>query len=322
MNKNENVVIAVFKDYVAAEQAIVALRHWDKADREIKLGAVGTVSKADGKVETRVGRRVGRGAGVGAILGVIAGVLSGGVTVVGGAVAGTVLGAIVGSLSKRSLHLTEKEIEELGRELDAGKVAVVVNCDDYEIEGTRAHLSEAGGSVQTYEVPGTAIAEAVEALEKTPVDEIAADIPEPATPEEMAKFSRSLEYVEGIGPIYAERLGQIGILTPWDLLQRGATRTGRAHIAQATEISDQWILNWVNQVDLYRIKGVGQEYADLLERAGVDTVLELAQRNPQNLHGRLIEINAEKRLVRQVPSENQIQSWVEQAKGLPRMVTY
>lgn len=93
-------------------------------------------------------------------------------------------------------------------------------------------------------------------------------------------------------------------------------------IADAAGISDKLILKWVNHVDLYRIKGVGSEYADLLESAGVDTIVELATRNPANLYQRLVSTNMEKRLVRKVPFPSQVDNWIEQAKALPRIITY
>ena len=82
------------------------------------------------------------------------------------------------------------------------------------------------------------------------------------------------------------------------------------------------ILEWVNHADLYRIKGVGSEYSDLLEEAGVDTVVELAQRKPENLHAKIVEINAEKKLVRKLPTLKQVQDWVAQAAKLERKVHY
>ncbi len=93
-------------------------------------------------------------------------------------------------------------------------------------------------------------------------------------------------------------------------------------IAAASGISDKLVLKWVNHVDLFRIKGVGSEYADLLEAAGVDTVVELATRNPANLYQRLVSTNMEKRLVRKVPVPSQVENWIEQAKTLPRIITY
>ncbi len=131
-----------------------------------------------------------------------------------------------------------------------------------------------------------------------------------------------LTQVEGIGKAYAEKLEAIGIVSTDALLEKGATPQGRKEIAEKTGISPKLVLRWVNHVDLFRIKGVGEEYADLLETAGVDTVPELAQRNPENLHKKMAAINAEKKLVRQLPGLNQVRGWIEQAKRLPRKITY
>ena len=128
--------------------------------------------------------------------------------------------------------------------------------------------------------------------------------------------------VEGIGPVYAQKLKAAGIVTTKDLLEQGASPKGRKGIAEKAGISDALILTWVNHVDLFRIKGVGEEYADLLERAGVDTVVELAQRNAENLFEKMGPVNQEKRLVRRLPTLAQVKGWVEQAKKLPRAVSY
>ena len=140
--------------------------------------------------------------------------------------------------------------------------------------------------------------------------------------EEMGKFKYPLEYVEGIGPVYAAKLKAIGLVTCLDLLKAGASRKGREEIVSKSGIAGSLILKWVNHVDLYRIKGVGSEYADLLEVAGVDTVVELAQRNPANLLAKMTEVNAAKELVRKVPTAAYVEDWVSQAKGLPRVITY
>ncbi len=131
-----------------------------------------------------------------------------------------------------------------------------------------------------------------------------------------------LTQIEGIGPAYAEKLNAIGLDSVETLLEKGATPKGREEIAEQSGISPTLILKWINQADLMRIKGIGSEYAELLEKAGVDTVAELAQRNPTNLHEKLVAVNEEKKLVRQLPTLNQVTSWVEQAKQLPRVVTY
>jgi len=136
------------------------------------------------------------------------------------------------------------------------------------------------------------------------------------------KAMAKLTTVEGIGEVYAQKLKEAGIETTEALLEKGATRRGRQEIAQQTGISETLILKWVNRVDLFRIKGIGEEYADLLEAAGVDTVPELAQRNPENLYQKLVEVNEAKKLVRQLPSQAQVADWVEQAKQLPRVITH
>lgn len=132
----------------------------------------------------------------------------------------------------------------------------------------------------------------------------------------------NIEQVEGIGQIYTERLNANGINTVEALLKQGAFPAGRERIARETGIPETLILEWVNHADLWRINGVGEEYSDLLEEAGVDTVVELAQRNPHNLYEKLMEVNRYKKLVRRMPSEKQVADWVSQAKMLPRVVTY
>ena len=105
-------------------------------------------------------------------------------------------------------------------------------------------------------------------------------------------------------------------------MKAGASRKGREEIAEKSGISGKLILKWVNHVDLYRIQGIGSEYADLLEASGVDTVIELAQRNPGNLYAKMTEVNSTRQLVRKLPSAEQVDEWIQQAKELPRMITY
>lgn len=132
----------------------------------------------------------------------------------------------------------------------------------------------------------------------------------------------SLVEIEGIADEYAAKLQGAGVDSVESLLSEGATPEGRAKIAADSEISETRILKWVNHADLFRINGVAGEYAELLEAAGVDTVVELAQRNAENLAEKLTEVNDAKHLVRRVPALSEVQSWVEEAKGLPRAVSY
>ncbi len=128
--------------------------------------------------------------------------------------------------------------------------------------------------------------------------------------------------VEGIGEKYADKLVAAGVGTTDDLLEKGATPKGRKQIAEQSGITEKLILEWVNHIDLFRIKGVGSEYADLLEEAGVDTIPELAQRKAENLLEKMTAVNTEKKLVRRLPVLDQVKDWVEQAKQLPRVITY
>lgn len=133
----------------------------------------------------------------------------------------------------------------------------------------------------------------------------------------------SLRAIEGIGPVYAQTLREkAGIRTVEALLEAGATPQGRKELEEKTGISGTLILEWVNLADLMRVKGVGEEYADLLEEAGVDTVRELQHRVPQNLWMKMQEVNGEKHLVRRLPSLRAVEDWIEQAKHLPPKVVY
>jgi predicted flap endonuclease-1-like 5' DNA nuclease len=132
----------------------------------------------------------------------------------------------------------------------------------------------------------------------------------------------TLVMIEGIGEVNAKNLRMLGISTTGTLLERGRTPQGRKEIAEKSGISEKLILEWVNLADLFRIKGVGEEYSDLLEEAGVDTVVELAQRNPDNLYEKVVDVNHQKKLVRKLPTQGQVDDWVRQAKNLPRVVTY
>jgi predicted flap endonuclease-1-like 5' DNA nuclease len=128
--------------------------------------------------------------------------------------------------------------------------------------------------------------------------------------------------IEGIGGAYEKKLNAVGLFSLQDLLEKGATPKGRKEIADKSGISEALILKWANRADLFRVKGIGEEYSDLLEAAGVDTVPELAQRKADNLYQKVVEINNAKKLVRKLPAVSQIKNWVDQAKKLPRLLTY
>ncbi len=132
----------------------------------------------------------------------------------------------------------------------------------------------------------------------------------------------SLTTIEGIGEVYSGQLSEAGISTTEEMLEKAATPAGRQAIEEETGISGKLVLRWANMADLFRINGVSEEYADLLEACGVDTVPELAQRNPENLYQALLQTNEEKQLTRGTPGESQVATWVSEAKELPRVLTY
>lgn len=131
-----------------------------------------------------------------------------------------------------------------------------------------------------------------------------------------------LEEIEGIGRVYAEKLREAGVASTSALLEIGATSKGRKDLARRSSISEKLILKWVNHVELFRVRGIGPEYADLLEEAGVDTVRELAQRKAENLYQKLIMVNEKKRIVRRAPTQDQVRDWIIQAKHLPGLISY
>jgi len=128
--------------------------------------------------------------------------------------------------------------------------------------------------------------------------------------------------IEGIGPHYAKKLIGEGIRTTDGLLKSSASKKGREELAARTGISEKLILEWVNLADLMRIKGIGSEYSDLLEEAGVDSVKELRLRRPENLYRKALEVNAEKKLVRRPPSLKMIKKWIRTAEALTPVVTH
>ncbi len=128
--------------------------------------------------------------------------------------------------------------------------------------------------------------------------------------------------IEGIGPAYAKKLAKAGIRTVEGILKEGASDKGRKEIAAASGIEHTLVLEWVNRADLYRIKGVGKQYSDLLEKAGVDTVVELSKRVASHLYVKMVEVNQVKNLVNGMPGEKKVEGWIAQAKKLPRVVTY
>lgn len=163
-NKNENVVIGFFASQDIADETIEGLKQWDRVNDHFELGEVGTIRKEGDKVKTHVHGKAGKGAVVGATIGLIGTVLTGGAALFGAAAVGGGLGATLGHFFKKSLHLTQDEIAQIGARLDAGEAAVVVNCDEDEIDDVTAFLQASHGTVQSYRVPAEALEEAADTV--------------------------------------------------------------------------------------------------------------------------------------------------------------
>jgi predicted flap endonuclease-1-like 5' DNA nuclease len=131
-----------------------------------------------------------------------------------------------------------------------------------------------------------------------------------------------IEEIEGIGPAYAAKLAAVGITSTAGFLKHCADRGGRKKIAEQTGISDALILKWANLADLMRIRGIGPQFSELLEAAGVDTVKELRTRKVANLTEKLAEVQKAKRLTRATPAASQVERWVEEAKTLTPMISH
>ena len=135
-------------------------------------------------------------------------------------------------------------------------------------------------------------------------------------------MAKKIAEIEGIGPAFAEKLSKAGIKTVESLLESGCTKPGRKKLAESTGIDEGKILSWVNMADLFRVKGIGQEYSELLHASGIDTVKELRTRNVENLFQKISEVNTAKKLVRQLPGKKVVEGWVNAASQLDAKVTH
>lgn len=313
--KNEHVIIAYFPSSEAATEAANKIKEWDKAGADIKLGGIGILTWKNGDIKTRkVGSRAGgKGAKWGLALGIATGILSGGATVLAGAAAGAASGGVLGSLFHTNLGLTDADKMRLEQQLQDGSAALVVMADEHEVTPTKAELARLGGKVEDYLVPEATMEQVDQADNVEPV----------AEEDKLLVLGKGgpLTNVEGIGPSRRKALAGIGITSTTVLLERGSTQAGRAEIATQSKISEKLINGWVSAVDLARVSGVGKQYAELLQAAGVNSVGDLAKQDAASLRKQLVSINATKKLVREVPGETQVAKWVSQAKELPQVVT-
>jgi uncharacterized membrane protein len=325
-----------------ADEALDEIKKLAKA-KVVKLrDAVSITKTADGKIKLHQTKddSAGKGLVKGGVVGVLLAAMFG---PVGWVAAGALLGTALGMFDR---GIKNKLLNELGEKMSSTEsaLAILVEQADWPkaIDFMRAH--DFKGEIVVLEIAKKDTDEVeklfvdAKAVESVPeemdvpapvevaaaavvVEEAASETAEGGD-EAAAQRAKKLEYIEGVGPIYSQKLIDAGITTVDEFLARGSTPQGRKDMAKATGISDQLILRWVNMADLYRIKGIGQEYAELLEAAGVDTVPELAQRVPANLLPKMVEANEKRKMVRRLPVLSQVESWVEQAKSLPRIITY
>jgi uncharacterized membrane protein/predicted flap endonuclease-1-like 5' DNA nuclease len=334
-NKNRNLIVAYFPDEDAADAAARQLKHWDKGTKEVKLGGMGIITQKKGKLKTHyVGARAGgTGAKWGTILGatgglatgvmVVTGVLTGGLGLIPGAIAGLAVGTVGGSLFHKRIGMTDDDRARLEAYLANGGAALAVMADDAEVEPTKAEIAGLGGKVEQYTLPDDVLEEVdetqevVEEAEEATVESFA-ELPL----EEQEQVAVMIAAAPSLDSAAAIALMATGVGDAETFLQRAATPKGRADLAAATGYEASTILVWANELDLARVRGIGPKYSTLLKQAGVDTVPELAQRNPENLTAKLSEVNATTGTVKAAPFQGQVESWVGQAKELPRLLTY
>jgi predicted RecB family nuclease len=132
----------------------------------------------------------------------------------------------------------------------------------------------------------------------------------------------SISDLEGLGPGFAIQMKKVGIRTTEKLLETAKSLKGRQMLAEKTDITQDLLLRVANMIDRMRIKGVGQDYAELLEAAGVKTIKELRYRNPARLAEAMAQANLERKLVRVLPSEHTVGRWIDDAKKLPVKISY
>lgn len=332
-NKNDNLVVAYFENRGMAEHAAEALKDWDKANKEVKLGAVAVLTLDEhGKLDAdEVGQRdTKKGALWGAAIGTAAGILTGGIALIPGLVVGAAAGGGLGALNHKSLGMSDEDRDKMVDQLRRGGAALAVMADDHEVYDTEQKLAELGGQATMYKVPEVTAealrsAAAVEVDAATAVDEAVA-----------AASDAAGAGAAGIAAVAAGAATVLGDLTPDDmvklqeagvdkassLLQMGATPQGRAALAAKTGLDPAVILSGVKKLDLMRVKGVGPKTAGLLLASGVDTVAELGTRNPGNLVKKLADVNESSGLMVDLPSEKELTNWVSAAKELPRVVRY
>lgn len=332
-NKNNQLVVSYFENRGMADEAAEGLKKWDKANSDVKLGAVAVLSldeygtlKAD-----EIGQRdTGKGALWGAAIGTAVGVLTGGIGIIPGLILGTAAGGGAGALNHKSLGMTDEDRAKMVDQLRRGGAALAVMADDFEVAAVEAEMARLGGKSEHYRIPDVTaeelrLAAAAQAEAASVVDE-AVDVATRSAGAVAAGAGAvgagALAVFNNLSDADAAKLRDAGLEKASSLLQAGATPAGRAKLAAQTGLDSAAILSAVKKLDLMRIKGVGPKSSELLLTSGVDTVAELATRNPSNLVAKMGEVNAVSNLMADLPTVNEVTGWVDMAKTLPRVVQY
>ena len=337
-NENDRLVIAYFPNKGAAEATAEDLKDWDDANDEIKLGAIAvlTLNPDNGQIEAdEIGERSTKsGALWGTVLGGVVGLLTGGIGLIPALLVGAGGGALLGSLNHKSVGISDEERNDIANHLRDGAVALAVMADEFEVDATLKKMDELGGRADYYEIPSVttaALAAAAEAQSTavTAVDEavaaaagatraVAADVA--ALPVAAAAAVAGLVAGVDISDADAVKLHEAGVAKASQLYKLAATPKGRADLAAKSGLSEDAVLVVAKKMDLMRVKGVGPKYATLLVATGVDSVSELAGRNPANLQSAMSKMNETAQIVTSVPAESELANWIAQAKTLPKML--
>ncbi|MFN2122605.1 MAG: DUF4332 domain-containing protein [Candidatus Promineifilaceae bacterium] len=336
-NKNNHLVVGMFANPDAAKDAANFIKEWDHKNHDVKLGAMAIITynhKKDKLHYDEIGQRSTKtGAGWGTAIGAAVGLLTGGIGLIPGMLVGAAAGGTVGSFNHRSLGMTDEQRDKMVKALKDGGAGLGVMADDFEVDPVIAEMKEAGGDVSHYQVDTEAakaitdaaaaqiaatktIDDAVDAAQDEVSD--AVDAAGDATSAAVAKLAA----VTGLSTADATAVYKSGSVKASEFLQQAATPDGRAALVEETGLDADAVLAGAKRLDLMRVKGVGAKYSALLLASGVDTVPELATRNPANLAAKMTQVNDAQGITDTVPSEEVTADWVAQAKELPRMLYY
>lgn len=321
-NKNNHLVVSYFENRHAAEAAVESLKKWDKANDDIKLGAIAILTLDERGLLTseEVGQRDTKtGALWGAAIGAAAGILTAGIGLIPAVLVGTAAGGGLGALNHKNLGMSDEDRDSMVDQLRHGAAALAVMADAYEVVITREKMVELGGKTQMFEVP-TVTAEALRSTAAIQAD--AASAVEAAVAGSDWAVSGASAVLGNLSQDAISKLGAAGVMSASSLLKLGATQEARAALAEKTGLSLDDITAGVRKLDMMRLKGVGPKTAGLFLASGVQSAADLGLRKPENLVQKLAEVNENTGLMSDLPTEKELAGWVEAAKSLPNVVAF